>query len=280
MSKVTKSAMPAPGKGSKAKGKGKAWGKGSPDGSTAANAAYTSKAKQRVEVSSCKFFGSARGCSNDNCPFQHDDPNSITFCTFQQRGQCEKGAACTFRHQIWSSVEEAKMSYASREVGIVEKSSTRYKQVRREIGRDGKAQSSETRLGSEHLEVQGEIGEIEKDFQEETYGSNAMRMMEKMGYKAGMGLGKENQGRTSLLGTCVALEHTQQTSNLGLSHYAGAGRATAAERAARLADARAKKCQRVDEGEAARFVQHNLLSSDESSEGEEGMIKSRNVQLR
>ncbi|CAL1131771.1 unnamed protein product [Cladocopium goreaui] len=265
--------MPAPGKGSKSKSKGKS--KGS-DGSTAANAAYSGQVKRRVESSACKFFGSAKGCSNNSCPFQHDDPNSIPFCTFQQRGQCEKGAACTFRHQTWSSIEEAKMSYAARDVGIVERSSIRYKQVRREIGRDGTqaAQATESRLGSEHLE-QGEIG-VEKDFQEETYGSNAMRMMEKMGYKAGMGLGKENQGRTSLLGSCVALEHSQGTSNLGLSHYAGAGRATAAERAARLADARAKKCQRVDEGS---FVHHNLLSSDESSEGEDEMVKSRNVQL-
>eukprot|EP00438_Fugacium_kawagutii_P021889 Skav219754 [mRNA] locus=scaffold569:226505:227311:- [translate_table: standard] len=268
--------MPPPGKGSKSKGRGKS--NGCPDGSTAANAAYSGQVKKRPESSSasCKFFGSAKGCSNDSCPFKHDDPNSIPFCSFQQRGQCEKGAACTFRHQSWSSIEEARMSYAAREVGIVERSSVRYKQVRREVGRDGKKQATESRLASEHVE-QGEIGEIEKDFQEETYGSNAMRMMEKMGYKAGMGLGKENQGRTSLLGSCVALEHSQGTSNLGLSHYAGAGRATAAERAARLADARAKKCQRIDE---ASFVHHNLLSSDESSEGEHETVKSRSVQLR
>lgn len=265
--------MPPPGKG-KSKGRGKSK---CPDGSTAANAAYSGQVKNRAESSaSCKFFGSAKGCSNDSCPFKHDDPNSIPFCSFQQRGQCEKGAACTFRHQTWSSIEEARMSYAAREVGIVERSSVRYKQVRREVGRDGKAQTTESRLASEHVE-QGQIGEIEKDFQEETYGSNAMRMMEKMGYKAGMGLGKENQGRTSLLGSCVALEHSQGTSNLGLSHYAGAGRATAAERAARLADARAKKCQRIDE---ASFVHHNLLSSDESSEGEHETVKSRGVQLR
>ena len=74
------------------------------------------------------------------------------------------------------------MSYAARDVGIVERSSIRYKQVRREIGRDG-TQAAESRLGSEHLE-QGEIG-VEKDFQEETYGSNALRMMETMGYKVG-----------------------------------------------------------------------------------------------
>ncbi|CAK8993887.1 unnamed protein product [Durusdinium trenchii] len=266
--------MPAPGKGGKGKagkGKAKAWGKGS-DGSTAANATYHCP-RGRPEASSCRFFGSAKGCMNDKCPFEHNDPNGIQFCSFQQRGQCEKGAACTFRHQVWSSAEEAKTFYAAREAGEVEKSSMRYKQVRREITRDG-AQKPETQLGSEHVELEGEI---EKDFQEETYGSNAMRMMEKMGYKAGMGLGKENQGRTSLLGSCVALEHANMdTSNLGLSHYAGAGRATAAERAARLADARAKKCQRLDE---TSFVHHNLLSSDESSEGEAEMIKSRSVKL-
>ena len=264
--------MPAPGKGNKSKAKGKAWGKGSSDGSTAANAVYHGPLPGRAEPSSCKFFGSAKGCVNESCPFKHIDPNSIPFCSFQQRGQCEKGAACTFRHQVWSSAEEAKISYAARETDVVEKSSMRYKQVRRELARDG-APKPESQLGSEHVELEGEI---EKDFQEETYGSNAMRMMEKMGYKAGMGLGKENQGRTSLLGSCVALEHAQVTSNMGLSHYAGAGRATAAERAARLADARAKKCQRLDE---TSFVHHNLLSSDESSEGEAEMVKSRSVKL-
>lgn len=163
------------------------------------------------------------------------------------------------------------MSYAARDSGDVEKSSLRFKQVRREVARDGKVAA--TRVAAEHVELQE--GEIEKDFQEETYGSNAMRMMEKMGYKAGLGLGKENQGRTSLLGSCVALEHAQETSALGFSHYAGAVRATAAERAARLADARAK-CRKLEE---ASFVQHNLLSSDESSEGEHELVQTRGVQL-
>ena len=124
----------------------------------------------------------------------------------------------------------------------MEQSADRFKQVRR--GASGNQDpSAKKRLASEHVELEGEI---EKDFHEETYGSNAMRMMEKMGYKAGSGLGKEKQGRTSLLGSCVALEHTSGTSALGFSHYAGAIRLSAAERAARLADARAKKCQKVE----------------------------------
>ena len=51
---------------------------------------------------------------------------------------------------------------------------------------------------------------------------------------------------------------------------------TAAERAARLADARAKKCQKL---ENASFVHHNLLSSDESSDGEDPHVKSRDTEL-
>ncbi|CAE7838230.1 Eif3g [Symbiodinium necroappetens] len=263
--------MPPPGKWDKGKGKtGKSKGKGSTDGSTAANASYSDRQQTSSIESSCKFFGSSKGCNKDACPFSHSNPNGVPFCAFFQRGQCEKGAACTFRHQQWSSPDEAKAFYASRDGGLVETSAARYKQVRRGGNED---KSAGLRLGSEHVELEGEI---EKDFQEETYGSNAMRMMEKMGYKAGSGLGKENQGRTSLLGSCIALEHSSGTSALGFSHYAGAIRVTAAERAARLADARAKKCQKL---ENASFVHHNLLSSDESSDGEDPHVKSRDTDL-
>ncbi|CAE7232325.1 Eif3g [Symbiodinium natans] len=277
--------MPPPGKGDKGeKGKGSKGSKGkmgkskgkSWDGSTAANASYSQPTSVTSATdSACKFFGSAKGCNKDSCPFSHSSPNSVPFCAFLQRGQCEKGAACTFRHQQWSGADEARSYYSDREGDLVEKSATRYKQVRRETS--GKQSSSAgERLGSEHVELEGLEGEIEKDFQEETYGSNAMRMMEKMGYKAGSGLGKENQGRTSLLGSCVALEHSSGTSALGFSHYAGAIRVTAAERAARLADARAKKCQKL---ENTPFVHHNLLSSEESSDGEDPLVKSRDVKL-
>ena len=263
--------MPPPGKWDKGKGKvAKSKGKGCTDGSTAANASYRDRQQTSSIESSCKFFGSAKGCNKDACPFSHSNPNGVPFCAFFQRGQCEKGAACTFRHEQWSSPDEAKGFYANRDGGLVETSAARYKQVRRGGNED---KSAGLRIGSEHVELEGEI---ERDFQEETYGSNAMRMMEKMGYKAGSGLGKENQGRTSLLGSCVALEHSSGTSALGFSHYAGAIRVTAAERAARLADARAKKCQKL---ENASFVHHNLLSSDESSDGEDPHVKSRDTEL-
>ena len=266
--------MPAPGKGEKGKDKhgrpAKSKGKGFKDGSTAANASYGGP-PQIPSDAACKFFGSVKGCQKDVCPFSHSSPNSVPLCTFLQRGQCDKGAACTFRHQQWSSPDEAISFYDGRDRNLVEQSAERYKQIRR--GASSKDKSAGERLCTEHVELEGEI---EKDFQEETYGSNAMRMMEKMGYKAGSGLGKENQGRTSLLGSCVALEHSSGTSALGFSHYAGAIRVTAAERAARLADARAKKCQKLDN---TSFVHHNLLSSDESSE-DDPLVKSRDVKLR
>mmetsp|Transcript_12396 Transcript_12396/g.29540 ORF Transcript_12396/g.29540 Transcript_12396/m.29540 type:complete len:277 (-) Transcript_12396:4-834(-) len=274
--------MPAPGKGEKGKagkgkpGKSKGNSKGS-DGSTAANASYNGQVHCAALEAACKFFGSAKGCSKDVCPFSHANPNSVPFCAFLQRGQCDKGASCTFRHQQWSSAADAKNAYGSRDGShgsLVEQSATRFKQLRRSANKG--AQSSD-QLDSEHVELEGLEGEIEKDFQEETYGSNAMRMMEKMGYKTGSGLGKENQGRTSLLGSCVALEHSSGTSALGFSHYAGAIRVTAAERAARLADARARKSRKLD---STSFVHHNLLSSEESSDGEAELVKSRDVKLQ
>merc|ERR1712050_539685 len=118
---------------------------------------------------------------------------------------------------------------------------------------------------------------VEKEMQLETYGSAAMKMMEKMGYSAGTGLGKDGQGRTNLVGPALELERNSQNSTLGVGNFTAGARSTAAERAARLADARAKKRQRVDEG---AFVQHNLLSSDESSEGEEEHRKAHDSQLQ
>merc|ERR1719468_364792 len=97
-----------------------------------------------------------------------------------------------------------------------------------------------------------------------------------MGYSAGSGLGRGGQGRTKLVGPALELERASQTSTLGVGNFSASARSTVAERAARLADARAKKCQRVDE---TSFVQHNLLSSDESSEGEEAHRKARDSEL-
>lgn len=109
-----------------------------------------------------RFFGSAKGCSNSSCSFNHDDPNSVVWCSYQQQGMCDKGDACTFRHEMWQSAGEAEAFYASRTAGTVQQSSLRYQQVRRQLGRDGRAAPSST-VASEHVELEGII---EKDFQE------------------------------------------------------------------------------------------------------------------
>lgn len=247
------------------KGVGKAAVNGCGAGAPAANATGDERAP-------CKFFGSAKGCTNEACPFSHSSPNSVAPCTFKQRqGFCERGEACLFRHIPWSSPEQARAHYAARESGSVELSALRYKQLRRE---GGESAAKPAKLEKEHLELPPDTA-VEKDIQEETYGSTAMRMMEKMGYKAGSGLGKNESGVTKLSDPCLSLERASTQQSLGFGTYDPETKATAATRAARMADARAKKARL----EGSSFVVHKLLSDDESSDGEEKHEKARDVQL-
>lgn len=258
--------MPPPslvGKGKGAQGKGHKGSKGSSQSVAGPAASQSSKGSGKP----CKFFGSAKGCT-EQCPFSHDNPNSVQPCSFKQQGKCERGDACPFRHIPWTSSEHARAYYASREKGAVELSAQRFSQLVRS------GVSAPEKIGKEHVELEVLEGEVEREMQVETYGAAAVKMMEKMGY-AGGGLGKDEQGRKSLVAPCVALERASQCA-LGLGAYSGGGRATLAERAARLADARSQKRQKVQE---AGFVQHNLLSDDESSE-DERLIKSRNAALK
>lgn len=255
------------GKAANPKGAGKSGGKGkdSAQGQRGAEGAGAEKGKVP-----CKFFGSAKGCSTESCPFSHDFPNSVAPCSFKQKGNCEKGNACPFRHSPWQSAAHARAHYEGREVGSVEISQQRFSQLHR-----GGTPAPKV-MGKEHVELPELETKVEQEIQEETYGSRAMRMMEKMGYKAGTGLGKDSQGRTQLVAPCLALEQAAQESGLGLGAYAGAGRSSLAERAARMADARAHKRPRLQDGS---FFQHNLLSDDESSAGEDEHIKAKDVKL-
>jgi len=230
-----------------------------PTRSVAAQAAGTPAS---VSGGPCKFFGSAKGCSNDGCLFSHEAPNSVPPCSFKQRlGHCERGEACTFRHLPWASAEQARQHYAARGGGAVEESILLYKKLHRDVGAGKK--STDLRIGREHAELSCTAAEKaeERELQVETYGSAAMKMMEKMGYKVGSGLGKHEEGNTKLVGPCLALEQAAQKSALGFGHFSSEVRCSAAERAARLAAARVPKKPRMQEG---AFVVHTLLSDEDS----------------
>jgi hypothetical protein len=149
----------------------------------------------------------------------------------------------------------------------VELSTHRYKQLHREDKKEPDKMTKE-HVDTEHI--------VEREMQVETYGSNAVRMMEKMGYKIGSGLGKDEQGSARLTKPMAALEAASQNCVLGVGTFSGSAKATVAERAARSAAARAQKRQRVDE---AAFVVNNLLSDDESTDDDESTRQIRDVKL-
>eukprot|EP00959_Pyramimonas_sp_CCMP1952_P075354 1574685-Pyramimonas_sp.AAC.1 len=90
----------------------------------------------------------------------------------------------------WASAAQARQFYASRAKGAVELSQKQYRALHRDGGEPVSA-----KLKAEHVEMELIV---QQEMHEETYGHAAMRMMEKMGYKAGAGLGKEEQGNTKL----------------------------------------------------------------------------------
>eukprot|EP00929_Paragymnodinium_shiwhaense_P008779 TRINITY_DN112767_c0_g1_i1.p1 TRINITY_DN112767_c0_g1~~TRINITY_DN112767_c0_g1_i1.p1 ORF type:complete len:252 (+),score=75.16 TRINITY_DN112767_c0_g1_i1:129-884(+) len=246
------------------------------DAAAQGKASQPAAASSSTETAPCKFFGSAKGCSNEACTFSHDSPNSVQPCKFKQtKGHCDRGEACPFRHQPWSSAEQARAYYASREGTIVDKSSAQYKRLHRDMSAIKK--EDKDRLGKEHVEMPVDE-KVEKEIHTDMYGSNAMRMMEKMGYKAGVGLGKTETGKTQLVEPLLELEKasSQLSSSLGFGHFESSSNASLAMRAAKLADAKAQKRAKLD---PVVTVQHNLLDESDSSEGEDRLTKGRHVQL-
>lgn len=177
-------------------------------------------------------------------------------------GSCERGEACTFRHVPWASAKEATLYYASRDEDIVELSEKHYKMLHRDYSSEPSKYGVGGQFDTKDI--------VEREIQVEMYGANVLKMMEKMGYKPGRGLGKHEQGDTKLPPPCLELESASQKSALGLGLFSGSVKFTAAERSARIADARAQKRQRL---EVADCLVHNLMSSDEETDDETQHLK-------
>lgn len=208
----------------------------------------------------CKFFGSAKGCTeNDKCPFSHDKPNSVKPCMYKQQGKCQRGDACTFRHVPWKNAEECQRYYQQRDAKAptsVVDSQQRYNESFGQLNRE--------RVVREPTDIQ----EKRKN-QMETYGKAAMKMMEKMGYIPGQGLGKKMEGKTALVP--VVLDPAASCSRGGgigfeQSPWTSAMKAAAAAAAAENA---ANKRRKVADHEV---LVHRLLSDDEQSDVSEAPL--------
>lgn len=203
----------------------------------------------------CKFFGSAKGCSEDDkCPFSHEKPNSVKPCQYKQQGKCQRGDACTYRHVPWASAEQCRQHYKQRDAKAptsVADSQQRYNESFGQLNREASRPAEP------------------KDLQErrkrdvETYGKAVMKMMDRMGYVPGQGLGKKTQGKTALVP--VVLDPAASCSRGGgigfeKSPWTSAMKAAAA---AAAAENSANKRRKLAETE---FVVHRLLSDDEQSD--------------
>lgn len=222
------------------------------------SAQTASKAPDPENEGRCKYFGSAKGCTIENCPFLHDKPNSVPPCTHKQKGSCMRGDACPFRHVPWASAEQAVKHYASRDGKAVETAELRYNEMHGQLNRTT-APAPEPDGDEERREAQ--IG---------TYGKAAVKMMEKMGYVPGQGLGKKNEGGACL--ASVVLDPAASVSRGGgvgfeTSPWTAAMKAAAS---ATLADNRSAKKRRLAD---SAFVVHKLLSDDEDSDEEAASAK-------
>eukprot|EP01083_Nonionella_stella_P035817 97694_1 len=57
----------------------------------------------------CHFYGSMKGCEKGvNCPFSHNDPESVPICRFYRR--CKHGNNCRFRHPMHTATSLAKVT--------------------------------------------------------------------------------------------------------------------------------------------------------------------------
>ena len=60
-------------------------------------------AEPKKKMAQCLKFGSVVGCELEDCPYSHDNPNSVRWCrTMKRKGRCYAAeGTCEYRHVVW-----------------------------------------------------------------------------------------------------------------------------------------------------------------------------------
>mmetsp|Transcript_114544 Transcript_114544/g.356727 ORF Transcript_114544/g.356727 Transcript_114544/m.356727 type:complete len:386 (-) Transcript_114544:115-1272(-) len=158
----------------------------------------------------CRFFGSMRGCTlGDECSFSHQEPNSVEPCGFLLHAGCLKAACCSYRHAHWASVSQAKAYYADRRIGAVLEAERAW----HELHGDGPRQSHAATKGTNGTTLRADAPVFVP--LAERYGAPTMKMMRKMGFELGRGMGRREQGRTEPIPSGSAPLHGNRALGVG-----------------------------------------------------------------
>lgn len=155
----------------------------------------------------CRFFGSMRGCiRGDACGFSHHEPNSVEMCRFLQHAGCLKGASCLYRHVHWASASEAEAHCAKQGADSVLEAERAWQELHGHGPRQPHATNSGVTLRAD-APVYVPLTE--------RYGAPAMKMMQKMGFELGRGMGRHEQGRMEPIPSGSASIHGNKAAGIG-----------------------------------------------------------------